>query len=106
VDVRQVGRELGVHYVLEGSLRRSGERIRIAAQLIDAATGRHRWAEHYDRKLEEVFAVQDEVVATIVAILAAHVRRRTRAKPPSVGRRMTTTCRHLLPSRLSPRRSA
>jgi len=87
VDVRQVGRELGVHYVLEGSLRRSGERIRIAAQLIDAATGRHRWAEHYDRKLEEVFAVQDEVVATIVAILAAHVRRaeieRTRAKPPN-----------------------
>ena len=87
VDVRQVGRELGVHYVLEGSIRRSGERIRVAARLIDAATARHRWAEHYDRKLEEVFAVQDEVVATIVAILAAHVRQaeieRTRAKPPN-----------------------
>jgi TolB-like protein len=61
-DVRQVGRELGVRYVLEGSIRRGGDRIRIAAQLIDAATGAHRWAERYDRKLEDVFAVQDEVV--------------------------------------------
>jgi adenylate cyclase len=52
VDVRQVGRELGVHYVLEGSIRRGGNRIRIAAQLIDAATGAHRWAERYDRKLQ------------------------------------------------------
>ena len=87
VDVRQVGRELGVHYVLEGSIRRGGNRIRIATQLIDAATGTHRWAERYDRKLQDVFAVQDEVVRTIVTILAAHVRRaeiqRTRAKPPN-----------------------
>src|SRR5262245_48795747 len=86
-DVRQIGRELGVGYVLEGSVRRGGERIRISAQLIDAATGAHRWAEHYDRTLEDVFAVQDEVVRTIVAILAAHVRmaetERTRTKPPS-----------------------
>src|SRR5262245_51739523 len=87
VDVRQVGRELGVRYVLEGSVRRGGDRVRIAAQLIDATTGAHRWAEHYDRKIEHVFAVQDEVVGTIVALLAAHVRRaeieRTRAKPPN-----------------------
>ena len=87
VDVRQVGRDLGVRYVLEGSVRRGGDRLRISAQLIDAATGVHRWAEHYDRKLEDVFAVQDEVVRTIVAILAAHVRKaeteRTRAKPPN-----------------------
>jgi adenylate cyclase len=86
-DVRQVGRELGVRYVLEGSIRRGGNRIRIAAQLIDAATGAHRWAERYDRKLEDVFALQDDVVRTIVTILAAHVRKaeteRTRAKPPS-----------------------
>jgi adenylate cyclase len=86
VDVRQIGRELGVRYVLEGSVRRSGDRLRISAQLIDAATGAHRWAEHYDRNLKEVFAVQDEVVHTIVAILAAHVRKaeteRARAKPP------------------------
>ena len=71
-DVRQVARELGVRYVLEGSIRRGGKRIRIAAQLIDAATGAHRWAERYDCKLEDVFAVQDEVVRTIVTILAAH----------------------------------
>jgi len=87
VDVRQIGRELGVRYVLEGSVRRGGDRVRIAAQLIDATTGAHRWAEHYDRKIEDVFAVQDELVRTIVAILAAHVRRaeieRTRAKPPN-----------------------
>ena len=86
-DVRQVGHDLGVRYVLEGSVRRVGERIRISAQLIDAATGTHRWAERYDRRLEDIFAVQDEVVRTIVAILAAHVRRveieRTRAKPPN-----------------------
>jgi tetratricopeptide (TPR) repeat protein len=86
-DIRQVGRELGVRYVLEGSVRRAGDRIRISAQLIDAATGVHRWAEHYDRTLEDVFAVQDDVVRTIVGILAAHVRQaeieRSRAKPPS-----------------------
>ncbi len=87
IDVRQVGRELGVRYVLEGSVRRAGDRIRISAQLIEAATGAHRWAEHYDRKLEDVFAVQDDVVRTIVTILAAHVRmaetERTRTKPPN-----------------------
>src|SRR5262249_15062550 len=87
VDVRQIGCELGVRYVLEGSVRRGGDRLRISAPLIDAATGAHRWAEHYDRKLEDVFAVQDEVVRTIVAILAAHVRKaeteRTRMKPPN-----------------------
>jgi TolB-like protein/class 3 adenylate cyclase len=86
-DVRQVGRDLGVRYVMEGSVRRGGNRIRISAQLIDAATGAHRWAEHYDRTLEDVFVVQDEVVRTIVAILAAHVRQaeieRSRAKPPN-----------------------
>jgi TolB-like protein/Tfp pilus assembly protein PilF len=86
-DVRDVGRELGVRYVLEGSVRRGGDRIRIGAQLVEAATGVHCWAERYDRKLEDVFGVQDEVVGTIVAILAAHVRRaeteRSRAKPPN-----------------------
>ena len=87
IDVRQVGRELGVRYVLEGSVRRGSDRIRISAQLIDAATGGHRWAERYDRALADIFAVQDEVVSTIVAILAAHVRmaeaERTRTKPPN-----------------------
>ena len=60
-DVRQVGRELGVRYVLEGSIRRAGDRVRISAQLIDAVTGAHRWGERYDRELKDVFAVQDEV---------------------------------------------
>jgi adenylate cyclase len=75
VDVRQIGRELGVRYVLEGSIRRSGDRVRISAQLVDAVTGAHRWAERYDRKLEDVFAVQDEVARTIVAVLALHVNK-------------------------------
>jgi adenylate cyclase len=75
VDIRQVGRELGARYVLEGSVRRSGERVRITAQLIDAMTGAHRWAERFDRELHDVFAVQDEVARAIVAILAAHVNR-------------------------------
>ena len=87
IDVRQVGRELGVRYVLEGSVRRAGDRIRVSAQLIEAATGAHRWAEHYDRNLEDIFAVQDDVVRTIVTILAAHLRiaetERTRTKPPN-----------------------
>jgi adenylate cyclase len=86
VDVRQVGRELGVRYVLEGSVRRDGDRIRISAQLIDAATGAHRWAERYDRNIESVFAVQDEVARTIAGLLAAHVSKaeatRTLTKPP------------------------
>ena len=87
IDVREVGCDLGVRYVLEGSIRRGRDRIRISAQLIDVATGAHRWAEHYDRTLEDVFAVQDDVVRTIVGILAAHVRQaeieRSRAKPPN-----------------------
>ena len=70
VDVRQVGRQLDVRYVLQGSIRRGGNSVRISVQLIDAMTGTHRWAERYDRKLEDVFAVQDEVARTIVTILA------------------------------------
>jgi adenylate cyclase len=87
VEIRQVGRELGARYVLEGSVRRIGDRVRIAAQLIDAVTGAHRWGERYDRELHDVFAVQDEVARAIVAILAAHVKRaeteRALLKPPA-----------------------
>jgi adenylate cyclase len=86
IDVRQIGRELGVRYVLEGSIRQAGDRIRISVQLIDAVTGAHRWAERYDRKLEDIFAVQDEVARTIVAVLAVHVNKaeieRVLATPP------------------------
>jgi adenylate cyclase len=83
VDVPEVGRKLGVRYVVEGSVRRSGNRVRVTAQLIDATTGNHVWAEHYDRDLEDIFAVQDEVVQSIVATLAerasaAEVERTTR----------------------------
>jgi TolB-like protein/Flp pilus assembly protein TadD len=73
VDVSEVGRKLGVRYVVEGSVRRSGKRVRVTAQLIDAATGNHVWAERYDRDLEDIFAVQDEVVQAIVATLAQRV---------------------------------
>jgi adenylate cyclase len=87
VDVRQISRELGVRYVLEGSIRRGGDRVRITGQLIDATTGTHRWAERYDRNLEDVFAVQDEVARTIVGLLVAHVNKaeieRTVLKPPA-----------------------
>jgi TolB-like protein len=87
VDVREVGRELGARYVLEGSIRRIGDRIRINAQLIDATIGANRWADRYDRDLRDVFAVQDEVTRTIVALLVAHVNNadaeRTLLKPPT-----------------------
>ena len=68
-DIRQVARELGVRYVLEGSVRRPGERLRVTAQLIDASTGNHIWAERYDRPLADIFAVQDEITASIAATI-------------------------------------
>ena len=69
VDVKQVSRELGVRYVLEGSVRRAGNRLRISAQLIDAITGGHHWAERYDRELGDIFAVQDEITRSVVAAI-------------------------------------
>jgi TolB-like protein/class 3 adenylate cyclase/Flp pilus assembly protein TadD len=72
-DVRRIGRELGVRFIVEGSFRRAGERIRITAQLIEAATGNHLWAERYDREIGDLFAVQDEVARTIVATLAGQL---------------------------------
>jgi TolB-like protein/Tfp pilus assembly protein PilF len=70
VDLKQVGRQLGVRYVLDGSVRKGGDRIRIAAQMIDASSGQQMWAERYDRVLEDIFAVQDEVTEAIVAAIA------------------------------------
>ena len=69
VNVQEVGRQLGVHYVLEGSVRKAGNRLRITAQLIDTATGGHLWAERYDRDLTDIFEVQDEVTSKIVTAL-------------------------------------
>jgi TolB-like protein len=86
VDVKQVGRELGVRYALEGSVRKAGTRLRITAQLIDATTGTHVWAERYDRELADIFAVQDEITERVVAAIepqlyaAEHFR--SQRKPP------------------------
>jgi len=73
VDVQKFARELGVQYVVEGSVRKAGPRVRITVQLIDAATDRHIWAERYDRELADVFAIQDEVTSAIVAVLPRRV---------------------------------
>jgi adenylate cyclase len=80
VDIKQIGRELGVRYVLEGSVRKAGNRLRITGQLVEAATGSHLWAERYDRALEDIFAVQDEITHSIIGaiapgILAAEIQR-------------------------------
>ena len=69
-DIRQVGRELGVRYVLEGSVRKVGDRIRISGQLIDAANATHLWADRFDGALEDVFELQDRVTANVVGIIA------------------------------------
>ena len=84
--MRQVGRELGVRYVLEGGLRKAGNRIRVTAQLVEAETGKHVWAEHYDRDLADIFALQDEIteaVTTAIApVIADAERQRAARKPP------------------------
>jgi adenylate cyclase len=90
VDVKQVARELGVRYVLEGSVRRSGTRVRVIAQLVETEAGNHIWAERYDRALEDVFAVQDEITMAVVtaiepAISDAELRRILRKRPESLG---------------------
>jgi adenylate cyclase len=86
VDVKQVGRELGVRYLLEGSVRKSGNRIRITAQLVEAETGNHVWAERYDRDVADIFTVQDEITERVVAAiepeLYAAENLRSRRKPP------------------------
>jgi adenylate cyclase len=72
-DLAEVGRKLGVSYLIEGSVRRAGDRVRITAQLIEAESGGHLWAERYDRRLDDVFAVQDEVAKTIVSTLVGRI---------------------------------
>lgn len=85
-DIRQVARDLGVRYVLEGSVRKAGERIRISAQLVDGATGNHLWAERFDRKLDDVFAIQDEITQAIVGHIGPELDRaeyeRVKGKAP------------------------
>ena len=85
VDVKQIGRELGVRYVVEGTVRKSGTRVRIVAQLIETETGTHIWADRYDGDLRDIFALQDEITERIVSAVELNVQaaeiRRARAKP-------------------------
>ena len=90
VNVKQVGRELGVRYVLEGSVRKAADRVRITGQLIDALTGAHVWAERYDRQLEDIFALQDEMTLNVVGSIEpnlrqAEIERVKRERPESLG---------------------
>ncbi|MCH8155220.1 MAG: tetratricopeptide repeat protein [Proteobacteria bacterium] len=84
--VQEIGRELGVQYVVEGSVRRAGKRVRVTVQLVEAASGNHLWAERYDRDLDDIFAVQDEIAHTVVATVAGRLddvgAERARRKPP------------------------
>jgi TolB-like protein/class 3 adenylate cyclase len=85
VDIKQVGRELGVRYVLEGSVRKAGNRVRITGQLIEAATNRHLWADRFDGPLEDVFGLQDQVASSVVGLIAPQLEQaeieRSREKP-------------------------
>ena len=73
VDAKQIGRELGVRYVLEGSVQRSGNQVRINVQLVDAETGAHLWAERFDRDIGDLFAVQNEITARIARALQSQL---------------------------------
>lgn len=89
VDIKQVGRELGVRYVLEGSVRKAANRVRVTAQLIEAETGRHVWADRYDRTMDDVFELQDELTMTVVGVLEpslrqAEIERVKRSRPDSL----------------------
>jgi adenylate cyclase len=90
VDMKEVGRQLGVRYILEGSVRKSGNRVRITGQLIEAATGSHIWAERYDRDLTDIFDVQDEITESVVAVMEPTIRkaeidRAKRKRPEDLG---------------------
>jgi len=89
IDVKQVGRELGVRYVLEGSVRKAADRVRITGQLIDTTTGAHVWAERYDRKSDDIFALQDEITLSVIGAIEPHLRlaeveRAKRKRPDSL----------------------
>jgi TolB-like protein len=74
VDIRQVGRELGVRYVLEGSVRKSGARLRITSQLIEAEGGAHLWADYFDGKLDDVFELQDRITTSVAGAIEPHLQ--------------------------------
>src|SRR5947209_3996236 len=90
VDVKQVGRDLGVRYVLEGSVRKGGNRVRITSQLIEGESGQHVWAERYDRSLDDIFALQDEITLNVVGAIEpslrqAEIERVKRERPENLG---------------------
>ena len=85
VDIRQVGREQGVQYVLEGSVRSGGKRLRVTAQLIEAATGHHLWAQRYDREADDIFALQDDVTKEIVSALQVELTEGEQARLAAQG---------------------
>jgi adenylate cyclase len=84
-DIRQVGRELGVRYVLEGSVRKAANRVRVSAQLIEAHAGAHLWAERYDRTLNDIFALQDEITFSVVGAIEPSLRAVHAAPLPTAG---------------------
>jgi adenylate cyclase len=89
VDLKHVGRELGARYVLEGSLRKAGNRVRVTVQLIEAARGTHVWAERYDRALDDIFELQDEITLSVVGAIEpslrhAEIERAKRKRPDSL----------------------
>jgi TolB-like protein len=96
VDVKQVGRELGVRYVLEGSVRNAANRVRITGQLIDATTAAHLWADRFEGTLDDIFALQDQITASVVGAIAPQLERAEieRAKPsrPRASTPTTTIC--------------
>ncbi|MCZ6466238.1 MAG: adenylate/guanylate cyclase domain-containing protein [Alphaproteobacteria bacterium] len=107
VDMKRVGRELGVHYVLEGSVRKSGNRVRVTAQLIEAASGNHIWADRYDGALDDIFDLQDEIAASVVGaiepqLLRVEVERIRHKRPDSFDAYDYTLCGLAHMNKLSP----
>jgi len=112
VKVQKVSRELGVRYILEGSVRKSGEQIRITAQLIDASTGNHLWAERYDRELKDIFAVQDEITKNIITAMQVELTEGEQARAAAKGTKNLDAylkymqARHYLLHKLNPENNA
>ena len=91
VDIKQVGRELGVRYVLEGSVRKAGSKVRISGQLIDATTGAHLWADRFDGVLDDIFDLQDRVTASVIRAILPEVECVLRSTARNASRPKTCT---------------
>ena len=91
IDIREVSRDLGADYVVEGSVRKTADRVRVIVQLIDGRTDQHIWADRYDRKLTDIFEIQDEITTAIVATLPGRIEAATRAPTESLPSRIRKT---------------